>query len=459
MKLCVLGGGGVRSPFLAKSIAYNAEIAHITEVVYMDNDPAKLGKYGELAKQISIRINPKLTVHLETDARKALHHADYVITTLRVGGDESRVNDEKIVSKYGLLAQETTGACGFAMAMRSIPKLLEYCQIVREVAQPNCLIFNFTNPSGIVTQAMNDAGYPVIGICDAPSEFVKQLVEMIGASEKTFTCNCFGLNHYSWFNQFFLNGKDVSDTILKSKELFTKTEMRLFDQDILHLSEGMLPNEYFYFYYYNYKVIELNKQSQLTRAQLIAQVNQKMNEALKDVDVAVDFEKAFKIFFDHYNIRENNYMKTESGKTRVINYVTQTPETFIKTPDAGGYAGVALRCVKALETNEPVDMILSIPNQGAISFLLPNDIVEISCTVDGNGIHPKTQEKIPQFIQNSINTMKEYERTAVRSILTQDRNLAIKALLFNPLIANHNLAKAIIDEFIDQYAEDKTKWK
>ena len=458
MKLCVLGGGGVRSPFLAKSIAYNAELAHITEVVYMDIDPDKLAKYGELARQISIRINPKLTVHLETDARKALHYANYVITTLRVGGDESRVNDEKIVSKYGLIAQETTGACGFAMAMRSIPRLLEYCRIVREVADPNCLIFNFTNPSGIVTQALNDAGYPVIGICDAPSEFVKQLAEMIGESEKTFTCNCFGLNHFSWFNHFALNRKDISETILKSKALFTKTEMRLFNPDILDLTEGTLLNEYFYFYYYSRKVIELNKQSQLTRAQLIAQVNQKMNDALKEVDISTDFEKAFTMFFEHYNIRENSYMTTESGKTRVINYQTPTLEAFIQSPDAGGYAGVALRCVKALATNEPVDMILSVPNQDAIDCLRPGDIVEISCLVDGAGIHPKKQDKLPQFIQNSISTMKEYERLAVRSILSQDRALAVKAFLMNPLIANHDLAKAIIDEFIDQYAEDKTKW-
>ena len=149
MKLCVLGGGGVRSCFLAKSIACNASLANLTEVVLMDVDQAKLDRYGKLARQIAIRIAPALKVTLTRSVEEAVTDADFVITTIRSGGDHSRVRDEEIVSRYGLLAQETTGACGFAMAMRSIPVLLEYCEKIKRLAHPNCLIFNFTNPSGI----------------------------------------------------------------------------------------------------------------------------------------------------------------------------------------------------------------------------------------------------------------------------------------------------------------------
>lgn len=459
MKLCVLGGGGVRSPFLAKSIACNSKLANITEVVFMDIDSYKLEKYGELARQISLRINPELNIQLETDAYKALDKADYVITTLRVGGDQARVNDEKIVSKYGIIAQETTGACGFAMAMRSIPRLIEYCKIIKEVSNPDCMIFNFTNPSGIVTQALNDLGYKVFGICDAPSEFIKQISQMLNVGERKFTSNCFGLNHYSWFNHFEIDNVDVTKQVLDSSELFEKTEMRLFEKDILNMTDGFLLNEYFYFYFYNKKAIELTLKSDQTRAQLIEMVNLQMNEALKNIDVKSNFETAFQLFFDHYYIRENNYMKTESGKNRVQHYSTPTVSEFIQTADDGGYAGVALRCVKALATNEPIEMILSVPNRGAISELFDDDIVEISCIIDSSGVHPKKQTDIPIVISNMICSMKEYERIAVKAIVNKDRNLAVKALLVNPLVANYDIAKNIIDEFIEQYEGELGTWK
>lgn len=457
MKLCVLGGGGVRSCFLAKSIAWNAALAKLDEVVLMDIDAYKLEKYGELARQIAVRIDPKLKVTLTCDPREALQDADFVITTIRAGQDASRVRDENIASGYGLLGQETTGACGFAMAMRSIPVLLKYCQIAREVAHPDCLIFNFTNPSGLVTQALTQAGYPVYGICDAPSELIKQLAALLHANDREFTCNCFGLNHLSWFNQFRLHGKDVKEELFQHPDLFTKTEMRLFDPDILKLTEGHLLNEYLYFYYYNHRVIAANLQAAESRAQLIARVNREMNEALRPIDVARDFEKAFKIFFEYYNIRENNYMKNESGKPRVHHYDVPDLNTFLTTPDEGGYAGVALRFVRAYMTNEPVDMILSTANRGAIRGLRDEDVVEITCTVDRNGAHPKPQQDIPDSIFHLILTMKEYERTAVRAIVNRDKTLAVKALLLNPLVADVDLARKLIDDFL-QYEADGERW-
>lgn len=449
MKMCVLGGGGVRSPFLAKSIACNAHLADIDELVLMDNDAYKLSKYGQLARQIAIKINSRLSVSLTTDAEQAIRDADYIITTLRVGQDQSRLNDETIVSKYHLLAQETTGACGFAMAMRSIPELIKYCKMAQKLAHKNCQTFNFTNPSGMITQALNSLGYNVIGICDAPSEFIKQLEKVLDVDDKRFSSNCFGLNHLSWFNDFKVDGKNVTEKLLDDPTLFTKTEMRLFEPNIIDLTDHYLLNEYLYFYYYNHKAIAaFEKTKEHSRARLIYEVNQQMNSAMKDIDVSNDFSKAFKIFFDYYNIRENAYMTNESGHKRVDVYTTPTVEEYLQRPDTGGYAGVALRYVRAQATDEPCEMILSIPNNGAIVGLAEDDVIEVSCVIDKNGAHPKMQHDIPPYILNLIVTMKEYERTAIQAILLRDRKLAYRALTINPLVANYDLARSIADEFI-----------
>ena len=135
MKMAVIGGGGVRSMFLARSIASRAEALGIKELVFMDNDEIKLGIFGKMARKIASLIAPTLKFFLTTDVFEAVKDADYVITTIRVGGDTMRVRDERIALSLGVLGQETTGAAGFSFAMRSIPVLLSYCEIVRKFSK------------------------------------------------------------------------------------------------------------------------------------------------------------------------------------------------------------------------------------------------------------------------------------------------------------------------------------
>ena len=142
MKLTVIGGGGVRSMFLAKSIAQKAEALNIDELVFMDNDEKKLNIYGKMAKKVSNLLYSKLNFILTADPEEAVKNADYVITTIRVGGDEMRVQDERIALSLGLLGQETTGAAGLSFAMRSVSALAEYCELIKKYAKPNCKVFN-----------------------------------------------------------------------------------------------------------------------------------------------------------------------------------------------------------------------------------------------------------------------------------------------------------------------------
>ena len=174
MKLTVIGGGGVRSMFLSKSIAQKAASLGIDTLVFMDSNEKKLRIYGNMAKVVAQKLNPALRFSLTTDAVEAIRDADYVITTIRVGEDDMRVKDERIALSLGVLGQETTGAAGLSFAMRSVDALAQYCEQVKQYAKPGCKVFNFTNPAGVVSQTLRDMGYDfTYGICDAPSGMLR----------------------------------------------------------------------------------------------------------------------------------------------------------------------------------------------------------------------------------------------------------------------------------------------
>ena len=250
MKLCVIGGAGARSAFLTKSLVKSTRDIRVDHIVLLDNDQQKLKTYGEISRELSRRLDPDLTFEVTSDARAALTGVDYIITTIRAGGDAGRLFDEQTCLAHGVLGQETTGAGGFAMAIRSVPTLVYYCTLAREVANPGHLIFNFTNPSGIITQALRSKGFDnVYGICDAPSGFIKQLEEILEIPYGTLDIECYGLNHLSWFRNAKVNGRDVQRELLDNPRTYEHSEMRLFTREMARISGDCMLNEYLYFYY------------------------------------------------------------------------------------------------------------------------------------------------------------------------------------------------------------------
>jgi 6-phospho-beta-glucosidase len=184
-----------------------------------------------------------------------------------------------------------------------------------------------------------------------------------------------------------------------------------------------------------------------------------MNAELSAVDIESDFGTALEIFFRNYNIRENNYMKNESGKSRPKLRKVPSVEEFINGKDEGGYAGVAVNFIKAYESSAPAEMVLSTRNNGAIPELATNDVIEVMCTVSNKAVKPRPQQNIPKNILNLISTMKEYERLSVQAILTKDKKLAGKALLTNPLVSNFDLATKLVSEFVILNATGSGDWK
>lgn len=454
MKLCVIGGGGVRSMFLAKSIAMRASELNIDELVFMDKNEEKLRIYGGMAKHVANELCPTLSFSLTGDAVEAITGADYVITTIREGGDEMRVRDERIALGYGLLGQETTGAAGLSFAMRSIYALKEYCEMVKKYAKKDCKVFNFTNPAGVVSQTLRDMGYDfTYGICDAPSGMLYSFAKLYGADENSIKGEIYGLNHLSYFSSITIDGKEIMQDLVENDEAYEKTDMRYFEKSLLRERNSVL-NEYLYYFYYREKAIENILNADKTRGEQICEINRKMTNELRDIDIENDFDKAFEIFEHWYGERENNYMASETGVKRKSKWHFD-----IHQKDNGGYAGVALKFIEIANSGKSDSMILCTANNSAIPTLRDDDIVEITCDITRDGVFPHKFDKVDEQNLEIIRRVKMYERLSSEAIRTRSRQKAVEALTMHPLVNSYSLATRLIDDYMELNKEYVKEWK
>lgn len=454
MKLTVIGGGGVRSMFLAKSIAMRANELNIDKLVFMDNNETKLNIYGNMAKKVANILCDSLDFEITTDAVNAITDADYVITTIREGGDEMRVRDERIALSYGLLGQETTGAAGLSFAMRSVSALKEYCEMVKKYAKPNCKVFNFTNPAGVVSQTLRDMGYDfTYGICDAPSGMLHSFAKLYGANENDIKGEIYGLNHLSYFNSITINGKEILNDLIDNPEAYAQTDMRYFEPKLLKQRKAIL-NEYLYYFYYREQAIQNILNAKQTRGEQICEINKNMTEALSKIDIENDFDTAFDIFQYWYGMREANYMASETGIKRTV------PWKFdIYQKDNGGYAGVALKFIEITQSGKQDSMILCTVNNGAIKGLRDDDVVEITCDITKDGAIPHKFENIDEQNFEIIRRVKMYERLSSKAIREKSIQAAVEALTLHPLVNSYSLATKLINDYLELNKDYVKEWK
>lgn len=446
MKLTVIGGGGVRSMFLAKSIAQKASHLHIDQLVFMDNDQEKLSIFGKMAQHVSAALCPELELILTTDPIVAVTDADYIITTIRVGGDHMRVRDERIALAHGVLGQETTGAAGVSFAMRSVPALANYCDLIRKYSHPGVKVFNFTNPAGVVSQALRDMGYDfTFGICDAPSGMLRQIADYRHVEPSRVTGECYGLNHLSYFRTIEIDGNNILPELIADDGAYKHTDLRFFEKDLVQSRKSVL-NEYLYYFYYREKAVENILHSAQTRGELIEAVNRNMIRELSQIDIDKDFDTALRCFEKWYGVRENAYMANETGIHR-----DKTWSFDMFGPDEGGYAGVALRFMEIANSGTKQQMILCSPNNGAIPGLMDTDVIEATCdvTVDSCVPHAVKETDVPAGNLELIRRVKYYERLVARGIVNRSKKDIVESLTMHPLVNSYSLAKDIAAQYFE----------
>ena len=443
MKIAVIGGAGVRTVIFINGLLKRYRKLHIEEVRLFDLNQEKQEIIGKLCRHVVEREKEDLKVEVCGDCREAVRGVDYIVTTIRVGGDHSRVQDERAALSEGVLGQETTGAGGFAMAARAIPVLLDYCRIFRECA-PDAWIFNFSNPSGMVTQALVSEGFDrVIGICDAPSATKFRMAQKLGVAEEDLSVEFFGLNHLSWIRSVKKQGVEILPQLLKDDVfLDSMQEFETFDHEVIR-SSGFLPNEYLYYYYHREKAVANILASGSTRGETIEQVNRQMFAELSEMDIDQNPEEALQTFLYYMQVRENSYMSIESG----ISARPLLEKGNLPVPDGMGYAGVMLDCIEGMQSEQGKELVLCVKNKGSLKCVADEDIVEVTCRVSRDGIVPVTFGEIPPYCENLIRTIKAYEKCSVEAIKTQDREKAVWALAMNPLVNSWSIAKKLEEKF------------
>lgn len=448
MKIAVIGGAGVRTVIFINGLLRRYKKLNIDEVSLFDINKEKLDIIGKLCMYVVEREKKDLRITLCDTCEGTVAGTDYIVTTLRVGGDHSRVQDERAALNAGVIGQETTGAGGFSMAARTIPVLLDYCRIFQKYA-PEAWIFNFSNPSGLVTQALTQAGYDkVIGICDAPSATKFRMAERLGVEEDELYVEFFGLNHLSWISSVKKKGKEILSELVND-EIFLDSmqEFKTMDPEAIRSSK-MLPNEYLYYYYHREKALEHILNSENTRGEAIEKINQRMMKELSGMDINADPEEALQTFLYYMQVRENSYMSVESG----VSVRPLLEKGKLPVPEGMGYAGVMLDCIEGMQSEEGKYLVLCIKNQGSLNFLDNDDIVEVTCKVSSRGIEPVKFGKIPLYCENLIRTVKSYEKCSIEAIITNDREKAVWALAMNPLVNSWSVARKLEEEFYNAWS-------
>ncbi|MCQ2463567.1 MAG: 6-phospho-beta-glucosidase, partial [Clostridia bacterium] len=355
----------------------------------------------------------------------------------------------------GILGQETTGAAGFSFAMRSIPALKEYCELIKKYAKPCVKVFNFTNPAGLVSQALRDMGYDfTYGVCDAPSGMLHSFAALLGVEPEKMKGEIYGCNHLSYFKSITANGEDVTKQLIENDAAYADTDMRYFEKDLLR-EYNMIFNEYLYYYYYREQAVENIIKADKTRGEQICQINKLMTAELSGMDIENDFPSCLAVFEKYYGMRENSYMASETGIVRQNKWKF---DPFSR--DAGGYAGVALKYMDIIKSGKKDSMILCVPNGNAVDGLESTDVVEITCDIlpDGRAV-PHRFEAVNTDSLELIRRVKLYERQAAKAIVNRDRALAVSAFTLHPLVGSYSLAVKLADEYISLNREYCGEWR
>jgi 6-phospho-beta-glucosidase len=450
VKLTMIGTG-TRAPGVLEGLARRQGELGLTEVVLHDVDHVRLETMSAIAAHLAREAGGEFPVEAERDARAAIAGADIVYAAIRVGQERARALDERVALDRGLLGQETTGPGGFAMAMRTIPVMLEYARLIADVA-PEALLVNFTNPVGLIVQALCDhSSVRVVGICDGPPNIKRDVAAVLRVRPDDVHLDYLGLNHCGWARRALVRGVDrMPEVLARYRELQgTHHEWKLFDPELVR-ALGMLPMEYLYFYYYRERALANIARSGSTRGEQVAAIYDALWPTLHERVRADDVPGAVAALARAGDARSATYFARERGDA-VLDEPTE--HRHLDMAEGTGYEGLAAAVIVATAHGGKFPLILNVPNRGAIADLADDDVVEVTCLVDGHGAHPLAQGALPEQVRGLVTSVKAYERLTVRAAVTGSYETALQALLAHPLVGSFDRAKSVLDGYLAAHAE------
>lgn len=435
MQLTILGGGGFRVPLVYGALLTDDHPDRVREVVLHDTDATRLASIERVLQQMGADHDDPPRVRASTDLDEAVAGADFVFSAIRVGGTQGRTLDERVPLSCGVLGQETTGPGGLAYALRTVPVAVHIAERIRELA-PDAWTINFTNPAGIVTEAMSAVlGDRVVGICDSPIALARRAARACGVDPTTTALDVdyVGLNHLGWLQGLRTGGTDLlPDLVADPQRLATIEEGRLFGPEWLG-ALGTIPNEYLYYYYFTRDAVASILEAEQTRGEFLLQ----QQDAFY-AELAARPDDALATWRRVREERDATYMREarEEDEARDAADI-----------EGGGYEGVALAIMAAISRGEAADLILGVRNDGTVPGLPLGAVVEIPCRVDADGPHPLRVTAPTGHRLGLMAQVKEVEQLTIRASLERSPALALEALALHPLVPSVTTAREMLDGF------------
>ena len=419
MKITVIGGGSTYTPELVNGFLATVGSLPLKELWLMDIDETRLNIVGGFAQRMVMARGEPFKVVLSLDQREAITGASYVITQLRVGQMPTRRGDEYLGLRHGLIGQETTGVGGMAKALRTIPVILGIAKDIREVA-PGALLANFTNPAGLVTEALTRYAPDIsaVGVCNVgittKMEILEGLEKFTGTKvdDQRAVLNTLGLNHLTWHRGFTIDGEEMWPMIFPAYVAeMMKEENPEWDRNTLE-SLGMIPNYYLQYFYYTEKKFEAQKKWPPSRAEEVMDIEKDLLREYADPAL------------------------------------TEPPADLMKRGGAY-YSTLATQLINSHHNDLGEVHVVNVRNNGAVKDWPADWVLELPAKVDRLGVHPLPADPLPPACFGLISQVKMYELLTVEAAVHGDRNAMYQALLTHPLGPSADKVEAVLEDILE----------
>ena len=412
MRLTVVGGGSTYTPELVDGFARMRDLLPVDELVLVDPDAQRLELVGGMSRRMLARAGHPATVTTTSDVDAGVTGADIVLLQLRVGGQAARNRDETWPLDCGCVGQETTGAGGLAKALRTIPVVLDIADRVRRLAAPDAWIVDFTNPVGIVTRALLQAGHRAVGLCNVAIGFERAFAQLLDVTYDEVTLDHVGLNHLTWIRAVTVGGEDVLPRLLDEhgEALAERVEMPVS----LLRSLGVIPSYYLrYFYLHDTVVAEQRKHG--TRAAAVTEIEHKLLAMYADPTV-------------------------------------DTKPALLEERGGAYYSEAAVDLVASLLSDRGDTQVVNVRNDGTMPFLADDAVIEVPSIVDRKGAHPIPVAPVEPLFAGLIAHVAAYEDLALDAAIHGGRTRVEKALLAHPLVGQLDLADGLTTRLLAENA-------
>ncbi len=405
MKIAVVGGGSTYTPELVSGLAGERQRLDVTELVLQDIDPERLEVVGGLAGRMLERGGFPGALTLTDDLDRALDGADFVLVQIRVGGQQARLSDETVPLACGCVGQETTGAGGLAKALRTVPVVLSIADRARELTADGAWIVDFTNPVGIVTRALLDAGHRAVGLCNVAIGFQRTVSRLLDVEPQRLVVDQVGLNHLTWVRAVLLDGKDVLPELISNHGDELAGSSHVPREALEEL--GAVPS-YYLRYFYAHDAVLAEQRRGVPRAAEVAEIERGLLELYRDPELA-----------------EKPALLEQRG--------------------GAFYSEAAVGLIASLVAGNGEVHEVDLRNEGTLEGLAADDVVEVPARVSPDLIEPLPQKPLAPELLGLVQHVAAYERLAVRAALSGDPADVRKALLAHPLIGQWDIASELVE--------------